>query len=92
MSLRFHAPDYARFRRGAFERKPTSALRQGSLKLVYDHESASAALYDLATDVSEARDLAVTRPQQAAALERALLTWLRGAPQLQPRPRTKAPR
>lgn len=85
--LRFHAPDYARFRRGAFERKPTSAVRQGSLKLVYDHESASAALYDLATDVSEARDLAATRPQQAAALERALRTWLRGAPQLQPRRR-----
>lgn len=85
--LRFHAPDYARFRRGAFERKPTSALRQGSLKLVYDHESASAALYDLATDVSEARDLAATRPQQAAALERALRAWLRSAPQLQPRRR-----
>ena len=86
-SLRFHAPDYARFRDGAFARRPTSAIRRGDLKLVYDHETQRAALYDLRKDVAEADDRAARRPARTAALEQELRRWLEEAPALLPRPR-----
>lgn len=86
-SLRFHAPDYGRFRDGAFARRPTSALRRGDLKLVYDHETQRAALYDLRADIAEADDRASYRPERAAALEQELRRWLDEAPTLLPRPR-----
>ena len=86
--LRFHAPDYGAFRQGAFARKPTSALRQGSLKLVYDHETRRAAVYDLSRDLSETQDLSGARPKRTSALEDALRRWLRENAALQPTPRT----
>ncbi|MEC8251635.1 MAG: sulfatase/phosphatase domain-containing protein, partial [Planctomycetota bacterium] len=86
--LRFHAPDYGAFRQGAFARKPTSALRQGALKLVYDHETRRAAVYDLSRDLSEAQDLSGAQPKRTSALEDALRRWLRENPALQPTPRT----
>jgi len=86
-SLRFHAPDYARFRRGSFERKPTSALRRGRYKLTYDHETQRSSLYDLRLNVAEVEDLAPRQPARAAKLQRELLDWLNEAPTLQPRPR-----
>ena len=69
-------------------RKPTSALRQGSLKLVYDHETRRAAVYDLSRDLSETQDLSGARPKRTSALEDALRRWLRENAALQPTPRT----
>jgi arylsulfatase A len=86
--LRFHAPDYGAFRQGAFARKPTSALRQGGLKLLYDHETQRAALYDLSRDLSESQDLSGARPKRTSALEDALRRWLRENAALQPTPRS----
>ena len=91
-ALCWHAPDYARFRDGAFERKPTSALRQGSLKLVYDHETRTSQLYDLASDAGEHADLAGREPEQKARMERLLQAWLKRAPELMPRTRAASGR
>ena len=60
------------------------ALRQGSLKLVYDHETRRAALYDLARDLSESEDRSGARPAQASAIEDALRRWLGENLALQP--------
>lgn len=90
--LRFHAPDYGRFRRGAFDRKPASAMRQGSLKLVYDHETRRSALYDLTRDVSESEDLSADQPAITAELEVKLLQWLDENTSLRPRRRVPVAR
>lgn len=91
-ALCFHAPDYGRFRRGAFERKPASALRRRSLKLVYDHETQRAALYDLARDISESDAMTGAHPSQTRALVDELQRWLDENASLRPRRRAAAGR
>jgi len=56
---------------------PYSALRRGPLKLIHFH-GAAVALYDLAADPGEARDLAAERPAAARALAAALAERQRG--------------
>lgn len=52
--------------------RPHAALRSGDLKLILAFETGRAELYDLAADPGETRDLASTRPADAARLRAAL--------------------
>ncbi len=53
--------------------------RQGSLKLVLDLESGTSALYDLAGDPGEHRDLAAEDPAATYELEQAVKGWVLGS-------------
>lgn len=57
---------------------PASAIRVGDLKLIELFEDGGRIeLYDLAVDPGEARDLAKTEPEKAAALADTLRSWQR---------------
>lgn len=57
---------------------PSSALRDGDWKLVQSFEDGGrAALFDLANDPGESRDLAAKEPRRAAALLEKLEAWQR---------------
>lgn len=49
-----------------------SLIRQGNLKLIYNFESNTHQLYDLATDPTESHDLAAERPETVTGMTRAL--------------------
>ena len=56
--------------------KPSSAVRDGDLKLVeFFEDGGRFELYDLAKDPNEERDIAKERPGEAAALTRVLHEW-----------------
>jgi arylsulfatase A-like enzyme len=52
------------------------AVRSGGLKVVHP-KGGAAQLYDLASDIGEARDLAAAQPQEAQAADAALADWNR---------------
>ena len=54
-----------------------SALRLGRWKLIYQHSDRSFELYDLATDLSETRNLAAERPGEVDRLRREMGRLLR---------------
>jgi len=56
---------------------PYSAIRSGDFRLVHFYEDGRDELYDLANDVSETKDLAVTQPERAKALRTRLDAWLK---------------
>jgi len=53
-----------------------SALRQGNWKLYYSWRQERSELYDLATDLGEAHDLAASRPELTGRLQAQLFDWL----------------
>lgn len=63
-SILFHYPHYGQ----GVRQKPQSALIRGDYKILYDWESASAALFNLSKDHREQNDLSGSEPQRAAAL------------------------
>jgi arylsulfatase A-like enzyme len=69
--LAWHYPHYYYAPIG---RGPASALRHGSLKLIAYHEGRSE-LYDLAADLGEAHDLALSQPALVAELRGRLDAW-----------------
>jgi arylsulfatase A-like enzyme len=69
-SLFWHFPHY----HGSGNR-PGAAIRSGDLKLVEWFEDGAIELYDLATDLSERRDLAGERPADAQRLLEELRAW-----------------
>ncbi len=69
-SLFWHFPHY----HGSGNR-PGAAIRSGDLKLVEWFEDGAIELYDLATDLSERRDLARERPADAERLLEELRAW-----------------
>jgi arylsulfatase A-like enzyme len=77
--LLFHFPHYQ-------GDTPQSALREGSLKLIFYHESRTRRLFDLASDPCERNDLAVTRKNDANRLEAALRARLTEAGANMPQP------
>ena len=69
-ALFWHFPHY----HGSGNR-PGAAARIGDLKLVEWFEDGAVELYDLSVDLSERRDLALERPDDAARLLAALRAW-----------------
>jgi len=51
-------------------------IRSGKWKLVYSYEDRSWKLYDLASDIGEAHDLAAARPAVVTDLGTRLIHWL----------------
>ena len=56
---------------------PYSAIRSGDFRLVHFYEDGHDELYDLANDVSEAKDLAASQPERAKSLRTRLDAWLK---------------
>lgn len=54
-----------------------AAVVQGGWKLIYDERRRRYALYDLASDPGEHRDLSVAQPEKREALAKVLDTWRR---------------
>lgn len=70
------APDRALFwRRERPDRSVSWAVRAGDMKLTKATPVASPALYDLAADIGETRDLINERPEEAARLARLWNAW-----------------
>jgi hypothetical protein len=74
--LFFHSPHYWGSIGPGIE--PTSAVRLGDWKLVWFYRDERAALFDLAHDLGESRDLAATRPRQVGELRSLLRAHLVG--------------
>lgn len=68
----FHYPHYYH----APNSTPVSAIRDGNWKLLYYYEDQRVELYDLATDLSESKDLSVQEPVVADRLRAKLQSWL----------------
>lgn len=87
-AMRLDGVDLLPFLSGAKEGPPHAALfwrfgsrfaiRQGDWKLVAARPDATAALYDLAADPGERRDLAQQEPERVAALQAAWDAWNAG--------------
>ncbi len=65
---------------------PYSAVRSGDYRLVHFYEDGRDEMYNLALDVSEARDLAATEPDRAKALRSKLDAWLKSVDAQLPTP------
>jgi len=71
--LYFHYPHFA-WHKG---NRPGGAVRAGAHKLIRRDDDGSLELYDLATDLSETKNLAAAEPDLAAKLDAALGRWLK---------------
>ena len=65
---------------------PYSAIRLGDFRLIHFHEDGRDELYDLANDVSEAKDLAAAQPERVKALRTRLDAWLKSVDAQLPTP------
>jgi arylsulfatase A-like enzyme len=74
-SLFWHMPHFWGVEGPGIE--PVSALRRGDWKLIWRHADQGFELYDLASDISEIRDLAAIRPQRVRALATELAAQLK---------------
>jgi len=68
--LFWHFPNYTN--QGG---RPAGAMRQGNWKLIEQFEDGSLELYDLATDVGEARNVAAEHGERARAMQQELAAW-----------------
>jgi arylsulfatase A-like enzyme len=68
--LFWHFPNYTN--QGG---RPAGAMRQGNWKLVEQFEDGALELYDLASDVGEARNVAAEEGARASAMQRELAAW-----------------
>ena len=59
---------------------PDLAMREGNWKLLCDYDGSKPELYDLATDQGETRNLAADRPEIAARLTSAVVSWHQSLP------------
>lgn len=78
-ALLFHFPHYQ-------GENPQSAIRDGNLKLIIDHETKSRQLFDLAADPGERNDLSGARKDVADRIEAQLRDRLREAGASMPAP------
>ncbi len=70
--LFWHFPNYTN--QGG---RPAVAMREGPWKLVEQFEDGALELYDLASDIGEARNLAAAEPARAAAMRERFAAWRR---------------
>lgn len=82
-AIHFHFPNYAWHR----DNRLGGAIILGDDKLIKRYDGGPSELYDLASDLSETRDLAKERPERAAELERRLDAWLKATGARMPTPR-----
>jgi len=80
----FHYPHYSN--QGG---RPSSAIRDGEWKLVYDWETNTGELYNLTADLGETTDFASDHPEMTARLTRSLLDWVSSSPALVPQPNSQ---
>jgi arylsulfatase A len=71
-AIHFHYPNYA----WHGSNRLGGAIREGDYKLIERYDDDSVELYDLASDLSEKRDLSKKMPAKAAELKHKLDTWL----------------
>jgi len=85
-TLYWHIPHYTN--QGS---RPSGAVRDGKWKLVERYDDGKVELFDLSTDVAEARDLAAAQPAVARALQTKLREWRRsvGAQENTPNPNVR---
>lgn len=57
--------------------KPGSAVRRGTMKLIYEYADGSIELYNLADDPGEQNNLAAKEAKQAKRLKKDLMNWLK---------------
>ncbi|MSU73457.1 MAG: DUF4976 domain-containing protein [Opitutus sp.] len=88
-ALYWHYPHYRRSMAG-LSASPSSAIREGDWKLLHFFETDQVELYNLREDLGEARNLATSMPEKAAALRRQLDAW-RNAVGAQPPIRNPTP-
>ncbi|MBX2877176.1 MAG: sulfatase [Saprospiraceae bacterium] len=69
--LVWHYPHY-----GNQGGEPSSIIRDGDWKLIHYYEDGREELYNLATDLSEATDIAADNPEKAKALSEQLFSYL----------------
>jgi arylsulfatase A-like enzyme len=55
--------------------RPAGAIRDGDWKLVLNYEDDSAELYNLASDIGEANNLAAQQPSSVAEMKKAFTDW-----------------
>ena len=82
-TLYWHLPHYTN--QGS---RPAGAVRDGDWKLVEHYDDDQVQLFNLASDVGEARNLAAAEPARAAALREKLRAWRKavGAQENRPNP------
>lgn len=92
-SLFWHFPGYlqANSKQGTWRTTPVSVVRAGDLKAMFWYETRTWALYDLASDVNEANDLAAARPEELRELAAQLCAWLRRTDAPMPKEKGGAP-
>ena len=69
-ALFWHYPHYSN--QGG---RPGGVIRRGNLKLIEWYEDGRTELYDLKRDLSERRDIAAERPEEASRLRKQLTRW-----------------
>ncbi|MCR9244643.1 MAG: sulfatase [bacterium] len=76
--LFWHFPGYlqANSKLGTWRTTPGSVIRRGRWKAIFWYETREWALYDLASDLNEAHDLADDEPERLRPLAGALRSWL----------------
>jgi arylsulfatase A-like enzyme len=62
------------------DRSPSLAIRDGDWKLLVNADGENAELYNLATDPSEAKNVAEANPDVAARLKSEILKWRKSMP------------
>ncbi|MBI1839287.1 MAG: sulfatase-like hydrolase/transferase [Verrucomicrobia bacterium] len=82
-SLFWHYPHYSN--QGG---RPAGVVREGNLKLIEHYESGHLELFDLATDLSETRDISGEQPEKANAMAKRLAEWRRSIDAQMPAPNT----
>jgi arylsulfatase A len=81
-ALYWHYPHYW----GGNRVRPAGAVRWGDWKLIEHYEDNRVELYNLKDDLSETRDLAAEKPDEAARLRTMLHDWRRSVDAQMPRP------
>ncbi|MEM9418989.1 MAG: sulfatase [Planctomycetota bacterium] len=76
-SLVWYIPTYSTTPRGSISHAPRAVVRKGDWKLLYDFESKSSELYNLADDLNETDDQAKSKASIVRSLERELDKWLK---------------
>lgn len=80
-AIYWHYPHYGN--QGGF---PAGAIRQGDWKLIWNYETDTVELYNLAEDLGEHHDLAAAKPNLTAALKAKLGAWLNSVDAKMPTP------